>query len=371
MNDEEIKSLSEIVDKYIKENKTWETYKESLKKYTEKYRNLSYDSEKILYSALGLDYPQKLNSPYNLSNSSNKKIDELIIEIKEKESQNNKLLAEINKLENENNDKTAQLEEIIKNQTFIDKKERLLRLTSNVHPKAADIILGEGENNLLSDFSSENENENAILSIDIRRSTDLMLNAKSSDDFASFITGLCEGLKNIVIINYGVFDKFTGDGILAYFPKFYSGEDAVEKCCITSKLCHDFFTTYYKDNRKKFKINLKTGLGIGIDYGAAKLVRINDEPTIVGVPVVYACRLSIAPYGHTYINQSAYEVIKGKDIKLNEIDVKIKNQGIVTAYDLIELGDINVKIPDWFNIQDEKSGGNDKAKPSTALSPEH
>ena len=285
--------------------------------------------------------------PY-LSTSANEKLESYKTEIKMKESQNNALMAEIKRLKDENQDITTQLNEIGKNQAFIQKSERLLRLTSNVHPNAAEIFLGEDKSDLLNGFYSENESENAILSIDIRRSTDLMLNANSSDDFTSFITGLCEGLKKIVLMNYGVFDKFTGDGILAYFPLFYSGEDVVEKCCITSKLCHDFFLTYYKSNRSKFKISLKTGLGIGIDYDAAKLVRINDEPTIVGVPVVYACRLSNAPSGHTYINQSAYEILRGKDIKLNEIDVELKNQGIVTVYDLVELGIANIKRPTWF-----------------------
>ena len=357
MNEEELRNnLTKFVDNYSAYRNNIDKNTKNVLSAFENYSKIMNDKQNVLYSAV--NYLPKINDAYNLSISSNRKIDELRTEIKEKESQNNKLLAEIQRLDHENQDITTQLNEIIKNQAFIYRREQLLRLTSNVHPKAADIFLGEDKSDLLNGFYSENESDNAILSIDIRRSTDLMLNANSSDDFASFITGLCEGLKKIVIMNYGVFDKFTGDGILAYFPSFYSGEDAVEKCCVTSKLCHDFFLTYYKGNRNKFKINLKTGLGIGIDYGAAKLVRINDEPTIVGVPVVYACRLSNAPSGHTYINQSAYEVLKGKDIKLNEIDVDIKNQGTVTIYDLIELGIINIKRPNWFvdNLDDKANG---------------
>ena len=282
-----------------------------------------------------------------LSASSHDKIEKLKTEIKEKEIHNNSLISEAKKLNQENQDISTQLEEIQKNHSLILKKMNLLRLTSSIHPKAADVIL-EDNNELLKMFHSENETLNAILSIDIRRSTDLMLNANSSDDFASFITDLCEGLKNIVITNLGVFDKFTGDGILAYFPLFYSGEDAVYRCCITSQLCHAYFSAHYKNNRSKFKICLKTGLGIGIDYGYAKLVRINEEPTIVGAPVVYASRFSNAPSGHTYLNQSAYQALKDKDIILSEIDIEIKNQGIVTVYDLTELGISDVKEPDWL-----------------------
>jgi class 3 adenylate cyclase len=290
----------------------------------------------------------------NLSTSANERVEKLRAEIKEKETQNNALLTEVKRLKSENQDITTQNEEIHRNVSFIQKRERLLRLTSKIHPIAADIILIEDDSKLLNEFYSKEESQNVILSIDIRRSTDLMLNANSSDDFALFITGLCEGLKQIVITNFGVFDKFTGDGTLAYFPMFFSGEDAVQRCCKTAQSCHDFFSVYYKENRSKFKISLKTGLGIGIDYGAAKLVRVNDEPTIVGVPVVYACRLSSAPSGHTYLNQSAFQILKGRDIRINEVDVEIKNQGIVTIYDLIDLETTKMKDPDWYITNSEK-----------------
>lgn len=286
----------------------------------------------------------------NLSASTYNKIEKLREEIQEKETYNKSLISEIKQLKSEKQDISTKLEEINKNQAYIQKKVNLVRLTSNIHPKAADLILEEDNSELLKLFYSENETPNAIMSIDIRRSTDLMLNAKSSDDFALFITELCEGLKKIVIANFGVFDKFTGDGILAYFPSFYSGVDAVYRCCITSKLCHEYFSTHYKNNRNKFRICLKTGLGIGIDYGYAKLVRVNEQPTIVGAPVVYACRFSNAPSRHTYLNQSAYEMLKDNDIKLNEIDIDIKNQGTVTVYDLIELGNKELKEPDWYKM---------------------
>jgi len=298
---------------------------------------------------LNVDYtPFTFASPYvlNLSDSTNKKIDELNSEIKDKEKENKALLRKINELHSKNEDTSTQLESLRKNVDDIQKRQELLSLTSKIHPQAANIIFDK--NNLLDQFNSENETSNTIMSIDIRRSTDLMLNAKSSDDFATFITGLCEGLKKIVINNFGVFDKFTGDGILAYFPEFYSGDDAVYHCCIAAKSCHEFFENYYNQNRDKFKIIMKTGLGIGIDFGNAKLVRVNGEPTIVGIPVVYACRLSCAPWNHTYLNQPARERMKDNCIKMSEVDIEIKNQGQATVFDLIDLGDINIKKPSWW-----------------------
>jgi class 3 adenylate cyclase len=282
------------------------------------------------------------------------RIDELKCDIQDKENQNKNLIEEIEKLHLKNQDFSEKTKELEKNYNDIQRQQKLIKLTSKIHLQAANKILTSDDNNdLIKNFESEKETENVIMSIDIRHSTDLMLNARNSENFASFITELCAGLKQIIIKNYGVFDKFTGDGILAYFPLFYSGDDAIHKCCVSAKECHNFFIKYYRDNRKYFKINLVTGLGIGIDFGMAKLVRINDEPTIVGVPVVYACRLSCAPSNHTYINQPVYEYLSkylnGGEIKIEEEDIEIKNQGQATVYDLVDLKNNNIKEPKWYN----------------------
>ena len=54
-----------------------------------------------------------------------------------------------------------------------------------------------------------------VMSVDIRRSTELMLKARSPEAFAAFITTLCADLMSIVTESLGIFDKFTGDGVLA------------------------------------------------------------------------------------------------------------------------------------------------------------
>ena len=346
-NEKELrKQLTKVFENYSNYMKDFEIKKKAISNIIDFQRN--YDINKLKNISTVIDALPNIYNAINLSTSSNERIESLKTEIKEKENQNIKLLDEVKKLTLEKIDINTQLDEISKNISFIQKKERFLRITSRIHPKAADMLLQENNSKLLNDFYSLNESQTVVISIDIRRSTDLMLNANNSDDFALFISGLCEGLKKIIISSFGIFDKFTGDGILAYFPIFYSGNDAILKCCITAQLCHDFFTSYYKEYSNKFKIKLKTGLGIGIDYGTTKLLPINDEPTIVGVPVVYACRLSGAPFGHTYINQPAYELIKQNDIILKEIEFEFKNQGIVIAHDLIKLGDIKIETPDWF-----------------------
>jgi class 3 adenylate cyclase len=49
------------------------------------------------------------------------------------------------------------------------------------------------------------------------------------------------------------------------------------------------------------------GLGIGIDFGEVSVVDVNGELTVVGSPVVYACRLAAAPAGVTLLNEQAYQ----------------------------------------------------------------
>ena len=59
-----------------------------------------------------------------------------------------------------------------------------------------------------------------VISIDIRRSTELMLKARSSNHFANFLRDLCTDLMSTISDQYGVVDKFTGDGgrLVVPFP---------------------------------------------------------------------------------------------------------------------------------------------------------
>ena len=82
------------------------------------------------------------------------------------------------------------------------------------------------------------------VSIDIRRSTELMLKAKHPRLFEKFIVSLCRGLSEIIMNNYGIFDKFTGDGILSFFPDFFSGKDAGLMAVKSSIECHEFWNWF-------------------------------------------------------------------------------------------------------------------------------
>ena len=80
---------------------------------------------------------------------------------------------------------------------------------------------------------------------------------------------------------------------------------------------------------------LDVGLGIGIDYGESHLVKMQDGLTVIGTPVVYACRMSAAKAGQTLLNQPAYEVMSHKFaeyVNFQESEIDMKHEGRTLAY---------------------------------------
>jgi len=197
----------------------------------------------------------------------------------------------------------------------------------------------------------EGESNAFVVSIDIRRSTELMLKARSAKQFAAFIFQLCVELEAIIKNCGGVFDTFTGDGVLAFFPEFYSGEHAGYLALLAANLAHKAFRDHYLKCRNAFTTVLKdTGLGIGIDFGKVHLLKAPGGLTVVGPPVVYACRLSGAPAGRTFLNQPAFEQIGslGGHCYAREAELEIKHEGPILCYD-VELTNLNFNpaAPAW------------------------
>ena len=203
-------------------------------------------------------------------------------------------------------------------------------------------------------FLEQRECLSLVISVDIRRSTELMLKARTPEAFAAFITTLCSDLMDIIKQSYGVIDKFTGDGVLGFFPDFYSQQDMAYYAVSAADKCHAAFKRHYKDHRRSFKSILNdVGLGIGIDYGTVHLVQIAGGLTVVGEPVVYACRLSGAPAGVTLLNQPAYDEITdrfGKYCFTTERLLEIKHEGTILAYAVNLNGkSYSAAIPEWVS----------------------
>jgi len=120
----------------------------------------------------------------------------------------------------------------------LQKKENFRNILYSVEQDAQKKLLAD------QDFANEFSKENCysyVMSVDIRKSTDLMLKAVKPSQFATFIRKLCESLRTVVFNNHGVFDKFTGDGILAFFPEFHTGDDAGLLVVKAANECHEVF----------------------------------------------------------------------------------------------------------------------------------
>ena len=229
-------------------------------------------------------------------------------------------------------------------------KETISSLLRRLHPSALkNLLASEG---FRRQFLETKECNAFIMAIDIRRSTELMLKARTPEAFVAFIKGLCSSLMDIITESYGVVDKFTGDGVLAFFPDFYSGSDAGYHVVSAADRCHASFSDHYKRSRKSFSSVLTdVGLGIGIDYGSVHLVQIAPGLTVVGAPVVYACRLSGAPAGMTLVNQPAFEVISdtfGANCSISETELEIKHEGSMLAYNTkLNERKYQPRLPNW------------------------
>lgn len=182
------------------------------------------------------------------------------------------------------------------------------------------------------------ETESFVMAIDIRKSTDLMLHAKTPTHFEEFISEIEGCLKNAVRENHGIVDKFTGDGLLAYFPAFLCGEDAGMCCLRSATECHRAFKDIYERKRTCFQLRPDgVGLGIGVDYGQVHFRMAGQELIAVGRPVVFACRFSSVDSGHTVFNEQAASQIQEKyavRVRARDVVLPLKREGECIGIDM-------------------------------------
>lgn len=166
-----------------------------------------------------------------------------------------------------------------------------------------------------------------VVSIDIRKSTRLMELAKSESSFFTFISEFVRDSREKIDKAGGLFDKFTGDGILCHFiiledtskkdPKKEIIGEVAEKILELCSELHDTFDKTYKKyiDQNFFKCEPVVGLGIGVDFGEVSFSVIDEEFYAVGTPVVYACRLSDADAKQTYFNTRAFNKLPSAAVK--------------------------------------------------------
>ena len=182
--------------------------------------------------------------------SVNSRAEELTEEISAMRKERRSLLHKLGTTEKESAEYREAKAEVEQKNVDLERKMLLSYILPNVCEAARQKMLDSEEFRSL--FENSAFCNSFVLSIDIRRSTELMLKAREARRFAEFIIQLCSQLSRIVINNYGVFDKFTGDGVLAFFPDFYSGKDGGLLAIKAALECHRFFAEHYRSHRNCF-----------------------------------------------------------------------------------------------------------------------
>jgi class 3 adenylate cyclase len=140
-----------------------------------------------------------------------------------------------------------------------------------------------------------------VMAADIRESTTLMKEAVRFERFAQVMDKFVSSVRQGIRRSGGWFDKFTGDGFLAYWILQPGRTEDYEERLVqtTGDVAHTanilialFHRRVLEDFRSNSR-NLSAGVGLsmGLDAGPGYIVKIADELTIVGSPVVGAVRM--------------------------------------------------------------------------------
>lgn len=193
--------------------------------------------------------------------------------------------------------------------------------------------------------------EMIVVAADIRKSTLAMSQAKDPQAFALTIGNFVSASRQIIGERGGWFDKFTGDGFLAYWIADTAGSDQYLAALshalqVSDRAINAFNESIVPALRNSSRYHSRAvGLSIGIDSGEAHLVKIADELTIVGGTVVGAVRmvsaagssqvvLNVSPGQHVARNR---EALLPRSASFEMVEVTTKEYDRVDAY-RIEFG---------------------------------
>lgn len=143
--------------------------------------------------------------------------------------------------------------------------------------------------------------DTVTLSLDLRKSTQMMEKAVRPECFAKWLSAMVQVLRFIVHRHLGVFDKFTGDGVLAHFLvrdiqalTGENGRSAVRAavCCADEMIEAIRTLLHAVQPFIRFDSGLfGAGVGIARDWAHWESDR-NSQLIVVGTGVVDACRMS-------------------------------------------------------------------------------
>jgi len=168
---------------------------------------------------------------------------------------------------------------------------------------------------------------------DLRMSAYVLKEALQPSLFARFIIGFTESVRSLANSEGGWFDKFTGDGFIAFWIHRTDpspGVTRVPEFCQTVMPAADALISNLRRNSRNFPVGV--GLSMGIDSGPCQLVRVGESLTLVGSPIVGATRMVGGARAHqTLVNiylgeelERARDQLGAEGIRVERTSVKTK-----------------------------------------------
>ncbi len=194
---------------------------------------------------------------------------------------------------------------------------------------ARDQLSGDGLRNLSATGSTPIKA--AVVVGDLRMSGLLIREAVSTALFARYIVGFTEAVRGLAASFNGWFDKFTGDGFIAFW--IYEAEDDIVRSlpdfCRSILPASENLIDNLKRNSRNFPVGV--GLSIGIDAGPCELVRVGDALTVVGSPIVGATRMvSGARAGQALVNVGLGTAFERQRDRLENLGVRLSKHVVPT-----------------------------------------
>jgi class 3 adenylate cyclase len=191
--------------------------------------------------------------------------------------------------------------------------------------------LGEqGIENLLAHRSTSVEA--SVVVGDLRMSGIILREAVQTTQYARFIVGFTEAVRSLANASGGWFDKFTGDGFIAYWltpPGEPSALKDVPEFCQALLPAAENLVANLRKTSRNFPVGV--GLSLGADAGPCELVMVGEALTLVGGPIVGASRMVAgANPGQTLLNVYLGAQIADEQEWLAESGIQLERTSVKT-----------------------------------------
>lgn len=183
------------------------------------------------------------------------------------------------------------------------------------------------------------DSDSIVIVADIRHSQDLMTYSPSPDLYEHYILKLSEQAQKIIKEEYGIFDRFTGDGFICYFNRYVSEkfgldyyDSAITVCRKIREVAFSIISEWVSKIRKVPSEPI--GLSIGIDTGKVSYSEKNGNLYAIGDACVWATRMCTAgSSGDIVVNNIPYQhLLATSALSFEEIAATTKDGEKFTAH---------------------------------------